>query len=121
MNEMNARALSRTHSALRSPLASVHRQSPPSPVDSAVPTKRGNVGSRDMDNNGHGSDEDRLLTTEDLTMLQLVAEGLPLNAVARRMQMSPRTVRRRLRNICDRLDVTHPIQAIAWAARRGLI
>lgn len=78
---------------------------------------------RDMGSNGHASGEDPrpLLTSEDLAMLQLVAEGLPLATVARRMQMSPRTARRRLRDICDRLGVTRPIQAIVWAVRRGLI
>ncbi len=74
-----------------------------------------------MDNNRHVNGNDFLLTAEDLAMLRLIAEGLPLASIARRMQMSPRTVRRRLRNICDRLGVVHPIQAVVWAARHGLI
>ena len=65
--------------------------------------------------------DDCLLAMEELAVLQLVAKGLPTASVARRLEVSPRTVRRRVRNLCDRLEVAHPIQAIVWAARRGLI
>lgn len=58
---------------------------------------------------------------EDVELLRLLAQGLPLGAVARRMRTSERTVRRRARELCDRLGVRAPIQAVAWAARRGLL
>jgi DNA-binding NarL/FixJ family response regulator len=58
---------------------------------------------------------------EELAILRLVAEGLPMEAVALHVGMSSRTVRRRIRGVCDRLGVAHPIQAVVWAARRGLI
>jgi DNA-binding NarL/FixJ family response regulator len=61
------------------------------------------------------------VTTEELTILTLMANGLTLDSVAVRVSMSPRTLSRRLRCVCDRLGVTHPIQAIVWAARHGLI
>jgi DNA-binding NarL/FixJ family response regulator len=51
----------------------------------------------------------------------LLAEGLPLEAVGRRLDLSDRTIRRRARSVCDRIGVRAPIQAVAWAARRGLI
>ena len=57
----------------------------------------------------------------DIELLRLVAAGLPLDAVARRLQLSDRTVRRRLKAIRDRLGVDSSIQVIAWAARRGLV
>ena len=57
----------------------------------------------------------------DIELLRLVAAGLPLDAVARRLQLSDRTVRRRLKAIRDRLGVDSLIQTIAWAARRGLV
>jgi DNA-binding NarL/FixJ family response regulator len=69
----------------------------------------------------NGDGEDSLLTAEELAILRLTADGLPLNAVARHIGMSSRTVRRRLRGLCDRLGVIHPIQAVVWAVRRGLI
>jgi len=61
------------------------------------------------------------LSHQDLELLKLLAGGLPLDAVARRMGKSERTVRRRVRGICDQLGVGTSIQAVAWAARRGLV
>ncbi|KAA9157444.1 HTH domain-containing protein [Amycolatopsis acidicola] len=61
------------------------------------------------------------LEQEDIALLELLAEGLPLDAIARRLALSDRTVRRRLRAICDRLGLGAPIQAVVWAARRGLL
>ena len=64
---------------------------------------------------------DPAVTSEELTILTLMADGLTLESVAVRVSMSPRTLSRRLRCVCDRLGVAHPIQAIVWAARQGLI
>ena len=61
------------------------------------------------------------LDREDLELLRLLAEGTLLGAVARRLRTSERTVRRRIRSICNRLGVDAPIQAVVWAARRGLL
>lgn len=61
------------------------------------------------------------LDPADIQLLSLLAEGLPLDAVGRRLDLSDRTVRRRARALCDRIGVRAPIQAVAWAARRGLI
>ncbi len=61
------------------------------------------------------------LDREDLELLRLLAEGALLGAVARRLRTSERTVRRRVRSICNRLGVDAPIQAVVWAARRGLL
>ncbi len=58
---------------------------------------------------------------EDVELLRLLAAGLAVDAVAQRMNLSDRTVRRRTRSICNRLGVTSPIQAVVWAARRGLV
>ena len=62
-----------------------------------------------------------VLGQEDVELLSLLAEGLPTEVVARRLDLSDRTVRRRTRAICDRLGVSAPVQAIVWAARRGLL
>jgi DNA-binding NarL/FixJ family response regulator len=61
------------------------------------------------------------LSHQDVELLRLLAGGLPLDAVARRMGKSERTVRRRVRGICDQLGLGTSIQAVAWAARRGLV
>jgi DNA-binding NarL/FixJ family response regulator len=61
------------------------------------------------------------LSREDVMLLRLLAQGLALDAVGRRLLTSERTVRRRTRAICDRLGVGTPIQAVVWAARHGLL
>jgi DNA-binding NarL/FixJ family response regulator len=61
------------------------------------------------------------LSRPEVDLLGLLADGLPLAVVAREVHASERTVRRRLRAICDRLGFSAPIQAVAWAARRGLV
>jgi DNA-binding NarL/FixJ family response regulator len=62
-----------------------------------------------------------VLDHEDVRLLELLGRGLPAGSVARRLGMSERTVRRRTRAVCDRLGVGTPIEAVVWAARRGLI
>jgi DNA-binding NarL/FixJ family response regulator len=61
------------------------------------------------------------LSREDVELLRLIACGLPLDAVARRMNISERTVRRRVKAICARLGFGSSIQAVVWAARQGLV
>lgn len=61
------------------------------------------------------------LSREDVEILSMLAEGMPLAIVARRLHMSERSVRRRVRTVCDHLGVRTSIQAVVWAARRGLV
>jgi DNA-binding NarL/FixJ family response regulator len=61
------------------------------------------------------------LDPEDIRLLELLGRGLPAESVARHLGLSERTVRRRTRAICDRLGVSTAIEAVVWAARRGLV
>ena len=61
------------------------------------------------------------LSHQDVELLRLLAQGLPLDSVARRLRTSERTVRRRTQAICNRLGVGAPIQAVVWAAHEGLL
>lgn len=61
------------------------------------------------------------LDEQDLQLLALVAAGLPTPAVAHRLNTSPRTLQRRIRELCDRIGVRTTVEAVAWAARRQLI
>jgi DNA-binding NarL/FixJ family response regulator len=63
----------------------------------------------------------RRVTDDEIRLLALLADGLPVEAIARRLALSDRTVRRRSRALCDRLGARAPIQVVAWAARNGLI
>jgi DNA-binding NarL/FixJ family response regulator len=64
---------------------------------------------------------DGTLKDVDLQLLRLLAQGLALDAVARHMDCSERTVSRHIRRLSDRIGVSTPIQAVVWAVRRGLI
>lgn len=61
------------------------------------------------------------LDSDDLALLALLAAGASIDVVARRLDLSERTVRRRIRRVCDRLQVGTPMEAVAWAARRHLV
>ena len=61
------------------------------------------------------------LNDDDLAVLRLLGQGLTTDAIARELSVSERTLRRRVRLICDRLGVKTPIEAVVWAARSRLI
>lgn len=58
---------------------------------------------------------------DELVVLRLMAEGQTVEAVARRLDVSERTVRRKVRSACEALGVDTTVEAIVWAVRRRLI
>ena len=67
-----------------------------------------------MEKNGH------TLTSRELEVLRLVAEGQSDRKVAERLVISHRTVNRHLSNIFTKLDVPGRAAAVAYVIRRGL-
>ncbi|MBT2207606.1 MULTISPECIES: LuxR C-terminal-related transcriptional regulator [Actinomadura] len=65
--------------------------------------------------------DDLRLSDEEIRLLAQIASGVTADVAARKLELSARTLRRRLRTICDRLEVNTPIEAVVWAARRQLI
>jgi DNA-binding NarL/FixJ family response regulator len=61
------------------------------------------------------------VSDDDVRILAGMASGRVPEAVARDVGISERTLRRRLRRICDDLEVKTPIEAVIWAVRHGLI
>ncbi|MEV0393348.1 helix-turn-helix transcriptional regulator [Polymorphospora rubra] len=61
------------------------------------------------------------LTDDELAILALLADGRLTASVAVELHLSERSVRHRVRVICERLDVGTPIEAVVWAVRRGLV
>jgi DNA-binding NarL/FixJ family response regulator len=63
----------------------------------------------------------RELSSTEIELLRLLAQGLPMDTIARQLYTSCRTNRRRVRALCDKLEVGTPIEAVVWAVRRGYI
>lgn len=61
------------------------------------------------------------LTKEEAELLRLLAGGMPADVAARRLAISPRTLRRRTRDVCERIGVDTTVEALVWAARCGLV
>lgn len=66
---------------------------------------------------GLGSD----LTSREIEVLKLLAEGLSNSAIAQRLVISVHTVRHHVQNIITKLDVHSKLEAVATAAKEGLI
>jgi DNA-binding NarL/FixJ family response regulator len=62
-----------------------------------------------------------LLSAEERELLRLLSEGTSADVIGRRLGLSDRTVRRRLRSVCDRVGVDSPIEAVVWAVRHRQI
>jgi DNA-binding NarL/FixJ family response regulator len=61
------------------------------------------------------------LTARQIEVLRLVAEGVPGHEIARRLKVSPLTVRTHVQNILTRLGVHTKPEAVALAIRHGKI
>lgn len=53
--------------------------------------------------------------------LAALASGATLEVAARDLGVSARTVRRRVRDVGDRAGVATTVEAVVWAAKRGVI
>lgn len=87
------------------PTAERTRESDTSPVDVDHVDKTGTVTLSDL----------------EIKIVRLMADGYEIDAVARRLNLSGRTIRRRTQEMRDRLGARAPIQVVVWAAKRGLI
>ncbi len=61
------------------------------------------------------------LTPRELTVLDLLAEGLTAAAIARRLSIAERTVHKHLERSYAKLDVTDRLSAVLRAQRLGLV
>ncbi|MDO8186972.1 response regulator transcription factor [Conexibacter sp. JD483] len=60
------------------------------------------------------------LSAREREVLELLVEGLPNKLIARRLEISEKTVKSHLTSIFRALDVTDRTQAALWAERHGL-
>lgn len=63
----------------------------------------------------------QVLADDEIEVLRLMAEGLTVEAVARRLDVSERTVRRKSRAACASVGVDTTVEAIVWAVRHHLL
>ena len=72
-----------------------------------------------------GADEeagfDESLTPREIQVLELLAEGLPNKAIARRLGISDQTVKFHVSSISGKLGAANRTDAVRRAVRRGLI
>jgi DNA-binding CsgD family transcriptional regulator len=69
----------------------------------------------------HGEAPDIELTPRELDVLALMAEGASNKAIARQLGISVHTAKFHVGSILDKLDATGRTDAVAHAARRGVI
>ena len=60
------------------------------------------------------------LSAREREVLALLVEGMPNKLIARRLEISEKTVKAHLTRIFRVLDVTDRTQAALWAERHGL-
>jgi len=65
--------------------------------------------------------QDAELTPRELDVLALMAEGASNKVIARQLGISVHTAKFHVGSILDKLDATGPTDAVAHAARRGVI
>jgi len=59
------------------------------------------------------------LSKREREVLALVAEGLPNKLIARRLEISEKTVKTHLTSVFQRIGVSDRTQAALWAQRQG--
>jgi len=73
------------------------------------------------DRRGNGEADNVELTPRELDVLALMAEGASNKAIARQLGISVHTAKFHVGSILDKLDATGRTDAVAHAARRGVI
>jgi DNA-binding CsgD family transcriptional regulator len=68
-----------------------------------------------------GGEGDAALTPREHEVLSLLAEGASNKSIARRLGISVHTAKFHVRQLLDKLDATGRTDAVAHAARRGVI
>lgn len=75
-----------------------------------------------LDEIRHRRVRDRVrLTSRELEILRLLAEGLAAPRIAEELHLSPATVRSHLQNLYEKLEVSTQAAAVAAAMRQGLL
>jgi DNA-binding CsgD family transcriptional regulator len=60
------------------------------------------------------------ISAREREVLGLLLEGMPNKLIARRLEISEKTVKSHLTSIFRQIGVTDRVQAVLWAERHGL-
>ena len=61
------------------------------------------------------------LSLREMEVVQLLAQGMGNNEIARSLQLEQSTVKTHIGNICRKLDVNSRVHVVIWAYRNGLV
>ena len=61
------------------------------------------------------------LTSREMAVLACVADGLPTRAIARKLFISPCTVRNHVQSVLQKLDVHSKLAAVVYAFRHEML
>jgi DNA-binding CsgD family transcriptional regulator len=87
----------------------------------AAPGQSADIAIVPRERRGNGELGDVELTPRELDVLALMAEGASNKAIARQLGISVHTAKFHVGSILDKLDATGRTDAVAHAARRGVI
>jgi DNA-binding CsgD family transcriptional regulator len=87
----------------------------------ATPGRAADVAIVSRERQANGEAPDIELTPRELDVLALMAEGASNKAIARQLGISVHTAKFHVGSILDKLDATGRTDAVAHAARRGVI
>jgi DNA-binding CsgD family transcriptional regulator len=87
----------------------------------AAPGQTADIAIVPRERRGNGESGDVELTPRELDVLALMAEGASNKAIARQLGISVHTAKFHVGSILDKLDATGRTDAVAHAARRGVI
>jgi len=65
--------------------------------------------------------EESGLSEQELQLLQLLADGVSMEEISKTLYLSERTVKRKLKDILNKLEAANRVQAVAEAYKRGLL
>jgi DNA-binding NarL/FixJ family response regulator len=74
---------------------------------------------RQANGNGNGGAPDKALSSRESEILGLLAEGLTGEQIAKRLVLSPETVRTHIRNAMEKLDARTRVEAVVRAIDAG--